>query len=64
MNPVLPSARWSPNIYSQRRYLGQQQTPAPAGTLTVTVRKDGAPFAGAAIEVMLMNGDSPKGVTG
>ena len=64
MNPVLPSARWHPTIYSRRPYMGQGQTPPqPFGTLVVHVQKDGKPFAGAEIEIMLMNGESKKGTT-
>lgn len=60
MNPVLPSARWHPTMYS-RRHLGQQ-TPPPA-TLTALVLKDGAPLAGVPVEIMFQNGDAPKGTT-
>ena len=62
MNPVLPSARWSPTMYSRRPYIGQAQTPPPA-TLTALVLKDGAPLAGVPVEIMFQNGDAPKGVT-
>lgn len=61
MNPVLPGARWSPAMHSQRRFVGQAVP--PADILMVSVRKDGAPLAGVSVEVMFMSGDGANGVT-
>jgi len=63
MNPATPGARWSPALHSRRPYIGQAQAPATTDVLTVGVNKDGKPFAGAAVEIMFMNGDASNGVT-